>query len=594
MNVFLHYHKIGQEGMIMATKYPYDPSGLEPSNSIVNELHSVQPPANITHASFTVALLAPFFMESFEIWTGINKTGKKLVLGTDYLLTHKFVAGSNQTGRMLYASVTWINQAYTGNVYFNYNTLGGDFTVNDVNMVESITNQLYKQIRFVTWDQIEGVPSAFPPDAHHHTVNDVKTFIDVEVALRGISAAILALVNDSGSGGDTGAMALIRNHLSQTVDAHTKEAVGLGNVSNFPMAVEQDAQQVRNDRMTSPGIVQYMINRAMNNENLGELRDSITTIENAIENITTSLQNTITYLAQLDESLSQQDNRISDLNESLVNINENIARVDMNANNAIGIANSAASVAAAAEANMKILADRTNRLVFVGTRSYGTGSHVLIIPARTAVRINLIGAGGGSGMYYESVAQLNKYGGRSNRGGDSILYALGLYKQPIEPYPILVAGAGESGNNNFPDGGLTYGGDGGKASFITDRVKVSDLIKPVQPSLVAMATVNNGINGTNGDSGNDTNATVPGVGGFKLNDSGDLSKQIYGKGRAGVRRGGLGGSGAKAATTVENDTDDDFFVQLVIGSHGISSKPITNVPEHIYDSNGVGFTTLVG
>lgn len=593
MNVFLHYHKIGQEGMIMAIKYPYDPSGLEPSNRIVNELHSVQPPANISNASFTVALLAPFFMENFEIWTGINKTGNRLVLGTDYLLTHKFVAGSNQTGKMLYAGVMWTNQAYTGNVYFNYNTLGGDFTVNDVSLVESITNQLYTEVRFVTWDQITGVPSAFPPDAHHHTVNDIKTFADVEDAIRGVSAAILALVTGGGEGGDTGAMALIRNHLSQTTDAHTKSAVGLGNVSNYPMAVEQDAQQARADRMTSPSIVQYMINRAVGNENLGDIRDSIITIEETIKNITQAIQNTNTYLDQVDERLSLIDNRVSELNESMVNMNENIGRVDMNANNAIGVANSAAAVAAAAEANMKILADRTNRLVFAGTHSYGTGSHVIIIPARTSLRVNLIGAGGGSGMYYESVAQLNKYGGRSNRGEDSILYALGLYKQPVEPYPVLVAGGGESGNNNYPDGGLTLGGDGGKASFIADRIKVSDLVKPVQPTLVAMAVANNGVNGTNGDSGNGTNTAVPGVGGFKLNDSGDLSKQTYGKGRAGVQRAGLGGSGAKAATTIQNDTDDDFYIQLVVGRHGTSNKSIVNVPERVYDSNGVGFTTLV-
>ena len=159
--------------------YPYDPSGVAISNKIVDELRSVQPPTNIDQPSFVIVRAGPFFRNSLEIFTAPNRGGTKLIEGKDYFVTHEFVAGSNFLGKPMAGGVAFTNALYKGNTYFHYQTLGGDFTVNDTVVLEELTRRYYADIRWVKWDQLTGVPSAFPPDAHQHVVTDIKTMSDV-------------------------------------------------------------------------------------------------------------------------------------------------------------------------------------------------------------------------------------------------------------------------------------------------------------------------------------------------------------------------------------------------------------------------------
>lgn len=207
--------------------YPYDPSGVATTNLITDELRSVQPPSDINQASFVIPLKGPFFVESLKVYTAKNKQGTRLIEGKDFFITHEFVAGTNWLGKPLAGGIAFTNALYTGNLYFTYQTLGGDFVVNDVTILESITRKLYADVRFVTWDQLTGVPSAFPPDAHQHVVTDIKTLADVVTALNSIAAALVgSLDDDTIAGGESAALSLIRQHLSAASNAHTRKRLG--------------------------------------------------------------------------------------------------------------------------------------------------------------------------------------------------------------------------------------------------------------------------------------------------------------------------------------------------------------------------------
>lgn len=234
--------------------YPYDPIGTDPSCLIVAELHNVTPPVDLERANFIVPLAAPFYSIGLHVRTGSLPNSPALVEGTDYILTHRFVEASNFTGRQIYGSIMFINRQYTGNVWLTYQTLGGAYTLNDVGIVENITRSLYN-IRLVSWTQIVGLPAAFPPIEHPHDTADLTGMADIVTALENIITAI----NDS-SGNIGSLTSTLVNHLASST-AHTKAQVGLSNLENFPLANQEDVDQLRTNRYMNPFMVRYAINR---------------------------------------------------------------------------------------------------------------------------------------------------------------------------------------------------------------------------------------------------------------------------------------------------------------------------------------------
>lgn len=579
----------------MAVSFPYDSTGVASTNLIVDELHSVQPPSDISRASYIVLKASPFFKEGVELYTGPNKTGTRLVPNKDYFYTHKFVAGSVYLGRTLYGSITFTNSNYSGNVYATYQTLGGDFVLNDVSVIERITNEYYQDIRFVTWDQIEGVPSAFPPDAHQHPVNDIKTFDDVVIALENIAAAILA--SGSTGGGDSGALALITQHLGNQSTAHTPSAVGLGRVANFPPSTEAEALALRTDRYMTPQTTGYLISRYISNQNLGDIRNRVVVLEDEVGRIKGQIQDILGLIEGQSQAISRLTTDVSGFRRELDIMNNNIGDMQQQVMIATTTANTAMAIASAADSNMNDAISRVHDILYVNNAILPVGSHFLTIPKGTKIQVTLIGAGGGSGRHYTLASDGTRFGGNLMPGEESILFFLGTRQLPIEPTPLAIAGGGQSGMNNWGDAGAVTGGLGGKGwIFRASRVKVSE-IKNINllNDLIEVASENFGTNGTNGDSSNNGNEIV-GIGGFYINATADPYRQIYGKGCPGNNKASLGGSGAKAVFILDNDTVNDVRIGIVVGRHGTSARNQTSGAVKYLsaiESNGVAIVQLV-
>lgn len=573
------------------TKYPLDTTGTAPSNLISDEIHSVQPPADIKDASFIVPRASPFFATKMEIWTGPKKTGNKLLEGRDYFFTHYFVAGSRYYGPTFYGGIAWLDQTFKGTVYLTYQVLGGEFTVNSTSEVEYITNKLYPNLRVVTWDQIKGVPSTLPPDAHYHHVDDIN-FAHINATAKDIADAIRG-TGGSGGGGSDGALALIQQHLSAISGAHRPAAVGLGNVSNYPMATSKEAEASSALHYASPSTVSYMIKRAIAGENLTDIRNRVITLEDDVVKIKGNIVGINNHLAEVDRGMAEMNSSIADLDTKIANNVVVLNRVEQTAINAAASASLAMAQAAANAANIENLAIRINTAIYAGTHTYGVGNHELLIPPKAKLRVVLIGAGGGSGAMYDLKANKEKNTYRATDGEDTSLMLLGSDKVPIEPIAVCVAGGGRRGDDNYEDGGVAQGGEGGVCLSMGNSLSVSVVPNISYDNLVDVPD-DKGKKGNNGDSSSTGTGNVKGTDGTTINTSGDiLTSQMYGKGRDGIHKAGMGGSGGRTAITIDNNSNEDYRVQICVGYAGNTSRGEGTTEGNIFLSHGVAYTTYV-
>lgn len=232
--------------------YTFDDTGILPANLIANELHTVSPPVSSEQANFIVPRAAPFFKAGLIIRTGPLNTDPILSEGTDYQLTHYFIEASRFLTKPIYGSINFLNLSFAGNVYLTYQTLGGDYTLDDYSIVESLTRSLYN-IRTVYWTQIVGMFPQFPPIPHPHNVADMTGFLDLITAVNNLTAAVL-----SQSGNVSSIQSTLTNHLN-AVASHPPSQVGLGYLNNWPAASQTDVNNAVPNRYMTPQMTRYAI-----------------------------------------------------------------------------------------------------------------------------------------------------------------------------------------------------------------------------------------------------------------------------------------------------------------------------------------------
>ena len=581
----------------MATvKYPYDPSGVLATNLIENEMRSVQPPANISQASLIIPVAAPFFVEGFEIYTAANKGGKKLVEGKDYFITHQFVAGTMVTGKPIAGGICFTNSLYTGNVYLHYQTLGGEFVINDSALLESISKSLYADVRFVRWDQLTGVPSSYPPNAHHQSVTRIVTFEDIQGELEKIAIALISAGASTGGTGNSDT--LIRAHMAATTGAHTPGAVGLANVANYPLATPEEALNLGSDRYMSPSTTAYLFRNLIAKEDLTEMRDNITELQEFSENVVTALQQINSAINAINKNIEAINNDINLWRKELANLSTTVEQNQETSLTALTIANQALSTASAAQANVEIAYGEVTDVLYTGNALLNVGTHDIALPPGTAMLITLIGGGGGSGKWYQNSTQAVQLASAITDGGDSVLYYLGSKLVPVEPVPLLLAGGGNAGLSAYGEIGAIQAGMGGRAMRLTgDRVNVSTINAISLDTPYTLGAVEtNGVDGRAGDTST-LYSKVDGVGGWYVDASGDGTRRKYGRGATGVTRAGGGGSGAKWQVIVENDTAHNALFSIVVGKGGCSARAIANEERdsaiNRNTTDGVAIITLV-
>lgn len=169
-------------------RYPLDKTGENPNNFVGNELHSLNPQANLTNVRVLAPYYGPFFSDSLRIVDMSN--GRTLVKDTDYKITDLLQDPTLQFAKPIGQFAVIINGLVSNEVAVSYQVLGGNYQ-NDSTAVIHVYETFLNDTRPVDWSNISGKPLTYPPSLHLHLLEDVIGFGPVIVALNEIKDAIL-------------------------------------------------------------------------------------------------------------------------------------------------------------------------------------------------------------------------------------------------------------------------------------------------------------------------------------------------------------------------------------------------------------------
>lgn len=168
--------------------YPFDPSAVNPECLITGESHSLIQPLDSDY-HIIIPRAAPFHTKDLVLVH--VPSGKRLVEGIDFTLTHEFWAASHTIGTGVYGSILIHDTNLTGEFRLDqYRTVGGDWTLNDAEIVEIVAN-LVLNPRTTFWEQIVNLPHQFPVVNHSFDIEDWYGASDIVEKLEQINQSIL-------------------------------------------------------------------------------------------------------------------------------------------------------------------------------------------------------------------------------------------------------------------------------------------------------------------------------------------------------------------------------------------------------------------
>lgn len=186
-------------------KYPYDPTGLAPTNLVSQELHVIP----VTRNRAFALQAGPFYANSVVLTTLPANT--LLVRGVDYEILYLYQEATRITGQEVCAVVYVTNPSVSGQLSATYQVVGGEFSSN-VSAIQQLIQSLLIDNRAIVWDDILDKPVTFPPAPHLHDVGDLYGMEALIDAINDLKNAVML--------GDQTAIAILTgqvNTLSQQV-----------------------------------------------------------------------------------------------------------------------------------------------------------------------------------------------------------------------------------------------------------------------------------------------------------------------------------------------------------------------------------------
>lgn len=217
----------------MATVYPFDPTGTSAANRIPNEQHVITA-QNFRDYHYVIPKFAPFFEDNIVIKLQYpNGTSRNLTRGIDYYFSNQFLDASRACAKPLFGSISFLDTDTAGILSITYNTVGGMWNITVAEMTRILAEEM-RNPRTTTWEQITNLPQRFPVIDHEWDLIDMVGASALAKSLDDVRDAVLS-ANGGGISGHTGD----KNNPHST----TKAQVGLGDVSNFPIATQALAQE---------------------------------------------------------------------------------------------------------------------------------------------------------------------------------------------------------------------------------------------------------------------------------------------------------------------------------------------------------------
>jgi hypothetical protein len=170
--------------------YPIDYTGLAPSNKITNEQH-VATQFNDRNFFLIIPFYAPFFIDNLVVKRVLNGETTTLQEGVDFYPAMPFIGATRSIGKPIYGAITLNNLNTAGILKIDYQTLGGEWNLDQSYVLEQLAEKAFNP-RLVSWEQVVGTPTTFPPVPHTWDLVDLVGQAEVVQELHAIEQAILS------------------------------------------------------------------------------------------------------------------------------------------------------------------------------------------------------------------------------------------------------------------------------------------------------------------------------------------------------------------------------------------------------------------
>ena len=216
--------------------YPLDTTGLAASNLIKGEQHSL---TEVNAATYRIIIptFSPFYLHNLKL-SHVSVLGEVTPLdeGTDFYCTLPFLGAQRWTGQAVYGGLSIITTLIEGTLDLQYQTIGGDWCCDPAYVYQQLLEAVYNA-RTTWWDTLTNVQEIFPPTEHQLPVEQIDGITDLLAAMEQMRQAILT--------NPTSVPASILKHVLVSGNPHgtTAEALGLGEIANYPLATDQEVNE---------------------------------------------------------------------------------------------------------------------------------------------------------------------------------------------------------------------------------------------------------------------------------------------------------------------------------------------------------------
>jgi hypothetical protein len=165
-------------------RYALDPTGVNPDNLIVGEIHTL----SSSQIRAVATTYGPFFTESIQIRDHI--TNSLLVRGVDFQCVELLQEATVRYGKEISSLILILNSNVSNQVRINYQVLGGLYQ-NNSSAIVSMYESFMSDDRDVDWVNVLNKPYQYPPTLHNHLLEDIYGFEALSVSLERVRNAIV-------------------------------------------------------------------------------------------------------------------------------------------------------------------------------------------------------------------------------------------------------------------------------------------------------------------------------------------------------------------------------------------------------------------
>lgn len=210
--------------------YAWNPFQDNPANRVVDEPVT----ADVNGAGIIVPRCGPFFSRDVKIVLTDSDRELSFQAG-DFSFLHPFGRFNSRYNRLVWGAIQLKNVSGPVNAKISYDTIGGDFVLNENAYAEAVANTLTAP-RVIDWSEIVNLPLTWPADPHDHPASDTMNWGDMIVFMQ---SYIDAITNNPGLTWS----AKFKEHVeADLAHAHSADLkmLGINNLGDWAMANDDD------------------------------------------------------------------------------------------------------------------------------------------------------------------------------------------------------------------------------------------------------------------------------------------------------------------------------------------------------------------